>query len=626
MAGLTQSDRLIRIYTPLGADVLVTRSFEGQEEISRLYEYRVVCASENGEIKPADIVGKRVTLSIVQSDRQTERYFDGFVSHFANVPSRHRLYEYELTIVPWLWFLTRTTNCRIFQDKTVPEVIEKVFKDLGFTDFQLQISGSHQPWVYCVQYRETAFNFVSRLMEKEGIFYFFKHQKGKHIMVLGDKLSVHQPCEYKSVVRMEPATSSGFLRGEDTVSRWERHYEFRSGKWAQSDYNFETPTTSLLTNESTVLRIEGNQKYEFYDYPGDYDTKGNGETLTKLRMEQEESGYDTATGAGNCRFFSSGYKFTLEKHEQASQNIEYTLRSVRHKGEQGSLYSSEDEGEARYENSFECFPASVQFRPELITPKAVVQGTQTAVVVGPSGEEIYTDQYGRVKVQFFWDREGKKDDKSSCWIRVSQPWAGKNWGGIWIPRIGQEVVVDFLEGDPDRPLIVGRVYNEQQTVPYDLPANSTQSGFKSRSSKGGGSADFNELRFEDKKGSEEVFLQAQKDLTIIVENDETRTVGHDRSKTVQHDETTTIGHDRTESVGQNETGTIGKDRQWSIGQNDEMMVGQKQTITVGQEIMVQAGAKITIMAASQIMIQCGASSITLTPASIVVTAGVIKLN
>ncbi len=625
MGDLTQADRLIRIYTPLGDDVLVPRWFEGTEEISRLYEYRIAAASENGGIKPTDIVGKRVTLAIVQADRKTERYFDGFVSHFANLPSRHRLFEYELTIVPWLWFLTRTTNCRIFQEKTVPEVIEKTFQDLGFTDFQDQTSG-HEPWIYCVQYRETAFNFVSRLMETEGIFYFFKHEKGKHTMVLADKRSAHQNCEFQSKVRMEPATSSGFLRAEDSIHRWERHYQYRSGKWAHNEYNFETPTTSLQTNESTVLKIEKSESYEFYDYPGEYETKDQGEAITKLRMEEEEAGYDTAEGESDCRSFCSGFKFTLDKHEQSSQNIEYTLLSVTHKGKQGSLYANEDEGEAHYENTFECFPSTVQFRPERRTPLAVVNGTQTAVVVGPAGEEIYTDQYGRVKVQFFWDREGKKDEKSSCWIRVSQPWAGKSWGGIWIPRIGQEVVVDFLEGDPDRPIIVGRVYNEQQMVPYDLPANSTQSGFKSRSSKGGGSADFNELRFEDKKGEEQVFLQAQKDLVIVVENDETRTVGHDRKKTVQHDETTQIGHDRSEAVGENETGTIGKNRDWTIAQQDSLTVGQKQSISVGEEITVTAGAKITIQAGAQIMISVGPSSITLTPASIVITAPVVKIN
>jgi type VI secretion system secreted protein VgrG len=616
MADLTQKDRLIRIYTTLGEDVVLVRSFEGSEEISRLYNYRVELVSLNGAIKPQDIVGKRVTLAIAQADRQTERYFDGFVSRWAQLPSRGRLYRYQAEVVPWLWFLTRTTDCRIFQEKKVPDVIEQIFQKFEFSDYQMQLSGQHQAWTYCVQYRETAFDFVSRLMEEEGIYYFFRHEKGKHTLVMVDKKSAHQPCSFQSNVRMEPATSPGFARTEDYISEWERHYHYRSGKLAQTDYNFETPTTSLMTNESTVLTIENITKYELYDYPGDYDKKDDGAALTKLRMEEEEAGFDLAQGESDCRSFASGFKFTLQFHEQKDQNATYVLLSVTHSGAQGSLYGEFEGEKASYQNRFRCFPDKVQFRPASITSCPFVHGCQTAVVVGPGGEEIYTDKYGRVKVQFFWDREGKKDEKSSCWIRVSQPWAGKNWGGIWIPRIGQEVVVDFLEGDPDRPLIVGRVYNEQQTVPYDLPANSTQSGFKSRSSKGGGSADFNELRFEDKKGSEEVFLQAQKDLTIMVENDETRTVQHDRKKTVQHDETTQIGNNRTETVGQNESGTIGQKRAWNIGTEDDLTVGQKQSITVGQEIAIQAGMKITIQAGVEIQIMAGASQITLGPSGI----------
>ncbi len=620
MGDLTQSGRLIRIYTTLGDDVLVPRSFDGSEGISRLYEYRVDLASESATINATDIVGKRATLSILQSDMETERYFDGFVSHFTKLPRRpphHAFYEYELTLVPWTWFLTRTTNCRIFQEMSVPQVIEQIFQDLGFTDFQTQLSGTHNPWTYCVQYRETAFNFISRLMEQEGIYYFFKHEKGKHTMVLIDKNSAHQNCDFQATMRMEPSTGS-YARDEDTVQLWERHYHYRSGKWAQTDYNFETPTTSLLTNEATVLQIEKNTNYEFFEYPGEYDSKGDGEPLTKLRMEEEEIGFDTARGEGDCRSFLSGYKFTLQDHDQKDQNQTYVLQSVTHKGHQGGLYAGETEP-ASYRNSFECFPASVQFRPPRITPSSIVHGTQTAVVVGPSGEEIYTDQYGRVKVQFFWDRLGQKNEKSSCWIRVSQPWAGKNWGGIWIPRIGQEVVVDFLEGDPDRPLIVGRVYNEQQGVPYTLPDISTQSGFLSRSSKNGGTANFNELRFEDKMGSEEIFLQAEKDLNIIVE--------HDQSRTVQHDETVTISNDRTEQVGNNETGSIGSNRQWTISSNDQLTVSGNQTVTISGNQSITVSGSISITANAQITLTCGANTITMGPSGISIQGSpIVEIN
>lgn len=612
MADLKQANRLIRISTPLGDDVLVPRAFDGSDGISRLFEYRIELASENGSIKPEDIVGKRVTLSVLQSDDSTERYFDGFVAHFAKLPRRpprHVFFEYEIRIVPWTWFLTRTTDCRIFQQQTVQQVMEQIFSDLSFTDFQFKLSGTHNAWDYCVQYRETAFNFISRLMEKEGMFYFFQHQMGKHTMVIGDSASVPQNCDYQSTVPME--LTRGGAHEQDSIHIWERHYQYRSGKWTQADYNFETPTNSLLTNNSTVLNIDKSTNYEFFDYPGEYATKGDGDPLTKLRMEEEEAGFDTAQGESGCRSFASGYKFTLTDHEQSDQNQTYVLLSVSHRGVQAGLYGGESGVEETYRNSFECFPATVQYRPPRITPRAIVHGTQTAMVVGPKGYEIYTDEYGRVKVQFFWDRKGNKDDKSSCWIRVSQPWAGKNWGAIWIPRIGQEVVVDFLEGDPDRPLIVGRVYNEQQTVPYALPDNSTQSGFKSRSSPNGGSNDFNELRYEDKMGQEEVYLQAQKDLNILVKNNQ--------SRTVQQNETVSIGGNRTETVTKNETGSVKGNRSWTVTQNDTVTVNQNQSITVTGSISITANAKITIT--------CGANSITLGPQGISIQGSpIVEIN
>ncbi len=612
MADLQQANRFIRINTPLGSDVLVPRLFEGTDSISHLYEYRVELASESGSISATDIVGKRATVSILQSDQSTQRYFDGFVSHFAKLPRRpprHVFFEYELRIVPWTWFLTRTTDCRIFQQKTVQQVMEQIFSDLSFSDYQFKLSGTHNAWDYCVQYRETAFNFISRLMEKEGMYYFFQHSNGKHVMVIGDSSTVPQNCDYQSTVGMDPTI--GGVHDEDSVYTWERHYQYRSGKWTQTDYNFETPTTSLLANETTVLSIDQATNYEFFDYPGEYLTKGDGEPLTKLRMEEEEAGYDTAQGESGCRSFTSGYKFTLKNHEQSDQNATYVLHSVSHRGVQASLFGGVTEGLDSYSNSFECFPATVQYRPQRMTPRAIVHGTQTAVVVGPSGEEIFTDEYGRVKVQFFWDRKGQKDQNSSCWIRVSQPWAGKSWGGIWIPRIGQEVVVDFLEGDPDRPLIVGRVYNEQQTVPYALPDNSTQSGFKSRSSPNGGSNDYNEFRYEDKNGSEEVYLQAQKDLNILVKNNQ--------SRTVNVDETVTIGGNRTETVTKNETGTVKQNRSWTVTQNDTLTVNQDQTINVTGSISITANQQITIT--------CGANSITLGPSGISIQGSpIVEIN
>src|SRR5205807_1693456 len=345
---------------------------------------------------------------------------------------------------------------------------------------------------------------------------------------------------------------------------WHVEQEVKTGKYTVTDYNFTTPSTSLLSNEPTVVNLSASQDLELYDYPGLHTTKDEGDTVAKVHMQEEEAGHMVVSGAGNARALMSGFSFQLKNHYRSDQNTNYLTTEVRHLGSAGQSYTTAGTtGGETYSNHFTCIPASVPYRPLRVTPKPFVQGPQPALVVGKSGEEIWVDKYGRVIVQFYWDRLGQKNEKSSCWIRVSQPWAGKNWGAIWIPRIGQEVVVDFLEGDPNRPLIVGRVYNEQQTVPYDLPANSTQSGFKSRSSKGGAGANFNELRFEDKKGSEMLTIHAEKDQTIEVEHDESHWVGNDRTKKVDHDEKTTVGHDRTESVGQNEKGTIGQKREWS---------------------------------------------------------------
>lgn len=537
---LSQQVRILKLETPLGKDKLLVRSFSGAEEISRLFRFQLDLVSEEPTIPPKSIVGKKVTFSVLHSDDSTEHYFNGHISRFSQLPSGGRYSYYQAEMVPWPWFLTLAADCKIFQAKSVPDIIKEVFDQYGFTDYSFDLQGQQKPRDYCVQYRETAFHFVARLMEEEGIFFFFKHEKTKHTLAMANHKGVHQACPYQDKIKVELTGGAGITRTEDTVSHWERHYEFRTGKWAQTDYNFETPSTSLLSSVQTIVDLDQNKKYEVFDYPGEYLNKGAGDALTKLRMEEEEVGYDVASGNSDCRSFVSGYKFTLKEHTQREQNSTYILTSVVHSAQQSGFAEGDESYEGNYYNSFRCIPQDVTFRPARRTPKPLVYGAQTAVVVGPPGEEIYTDNHGRVKVQFHWDRVGKKNEKSSCWIRVSQPWAGKNWGAIWIPRIGQEVVVDFVEGDPDRPMVLGRLYNAEQPPPYSLPANMTQSGFKSRSSKGGGTEDFNEIRFEDKKGSEMFTVHAQKDLDTMVENDETRKVDHDRTTTITNDETKTI--------------------------------------------------------------------------------------
>jgi type VI secretion system secreted protein VgrG len=579
MAAITQAQRSLSVTSPLGQDVLLLQGFTGSEALSRLFSYQLDLLSSNEAIKAKDIVGQGVTWSVGHVDHAT-RVFHGVVNRFvAGARSRRGLRAYRAEVVPWLWFLTRTSDCRIFQNKTTPEIVQAVFDGLGFSDYTLELSGTYAKWEYCVQYRETAFNFVSRLMEHDGIFYFFRHQDGKHTLVLGDATSVYADCP-ESPVKYSPGSLA-----PNHVADWQHHYEFRSGKWTRTDYNFQTPSTNLQTTDATAVDLPASKKFELFDYPGDYMVKGDGEPVTKVRMEEEETGHDVVTASSECCTFTPGCTFTLEEHEVAAEDGAYVITSVQHAAADTS-YGASASG-VSYSNEFSCMPAAALFRPARVTPKPVVQGLQTAVVVGPSGEEIYVDKYGRVKVQFFWDRLGKKDQNSSCWVRVAEQWAGKNWGFVAHPRLGQEVVVDFLEGDPDRPLITGRVYNAEQMPPYDLPANMTQSGIKSRSSKGGSPANFNEFRFEDKKGSEQVFLHAEKNQDIEVENDETHWVGHDRKKTIDHDETTHVKHDRTETVDHDETITVhgkrtevvDKDETITIHQNRTEVVDKNETIT-----------------------------------------------
>ena len=580
MAMYTQAHRLLSVTSPLGPDVLLLQRFTGTESISRLFSYQLELASEQDAIAPEDIVGKSLTWTVKRTT-QAPRYFNGFVSHFAaGDVNRRRLRSYRAEVVPWPWFLTRTTDCRIFQNQNTPDIIQAIFKDFGFSDFELALKGSYPKREYCVQYRETAFNFITRLMEHEGIFFFFRHGDGKHTLILADSKSSYADCPESHV-----KYSRGSLAANHVLS-WEHQYEFRSGKCSRTDYNFQTPSTSLLTTTNTVIDLSDATKFEIFDYPGEYLTKAEGEPVIKVRMEEEEVGFNVVNATSQCCTFTPCGRFTLAGHEVDSENGIYAITSIHHSASEPSYGSNT--GGTTYNNIFTCIPASIAFRPTLATPKPMVQGPQTAVVVGPAGEEIYVDKFGRVKVQFFWDRRGKRDENSSCWVRVAEHWAGKNWGFVCNPRIGQEVVVEFLEGDPDRPLITGRVYNAGQMPPYDLPGNMTQSGIKSRSSKGGSSANYNEIRFEDKKDSEEIFVHAEKDFNRVVENNDTLKVGFDKSdkgdQTIEiyNNQSLTVGNSQAEDGSQ--TITIYKDRTETVKTGNETVTIEQgnRSVTVSQ--------------------------------------------
>jgi len=582
----TQDNRLIAIDTSLGRDVLLLQGFTGHEGISQLFSFDLDLLSENPSIAFNDIVGQKVTLTITLADGGS-RYINGFVSRFAQSGGDERFTYYRAEVVPWLWFLTRTTDCRIFQRMTVPDIIAKIFRDLGFSDFKLMLQGSFEPRDYCVQYRETDFNFVSRLMEEYGILYFFEHDEDTHTLVLANSPSAHKPCPEQPEARCNFAL--GALLDEDTVTAWQMEQELRPGKYALTDYNFETPSTSLAVNVDTTVNGGSNGKYEIYDFPGEYLKKAQGEQLVKIRMEEEEAPHTVVSGASTCRAFTPGYRFELTGHYSQQMDRSYILTEVQHVASVGESYSEAgaDVGE-NYSNHFTCIPHDVPFRPSRITPKPTVQGPQTAVVVGRSGEEIYTDKYGRVKVQFHWDREGKRDENSSCWVRVSHPWAGKGWGAVAIPRIGQEVIIDFLEGDPDQPIITGRVYNAEQMPPYGLPAGGVVSGLKSNSTKGGGG--YNEFIMDDTKGNELIRVHGQYDMDSTIEHDLREHVLHDRSRDVTNNETFMIGNDQTETIGGNQTLSVAKNRMRTVTQNEIVTVALTRTHSVGVNEMINVGA------------------------------------
>jgi type VI secretion system secreted protein VgrG len=637
----TQDKRIISIQTPLGADVLLLHGFNGSEGISQLFQFSAEFLSENHSIAFKDIIGKQVTISL-QLSGDDKRYWNGFVSRFSATGRDDRFSHYHAEIVPWTWFLTRTADCQIFQQKTIPEIIKKVFQDHGFQDFQDRTQAAYSQREYVVQYRETAFNFVSRLMEEYGIFYFFEHEESSHKLIFADKPQVHKNCPVQYKVRFDYNPGTTHVN-EDLVHTWGAEQELEPGKYALTDYNFQTPNTSLMANVKTVDEIGGNTKYEIYDYPGIYTKKDEGDTVTKIRMEEEEAIHYILSGSGNCRTFASGYKFHLDEHSRDDQNGDYLLTEVTHSASVGDSYSGSGAGSQEiYSNQFQCIPLAIPFRPQRVTPKPVVQGPQTAIVVGPSKEEIYPDKYGRVKVQFYWDRLGKKDENSSCWIRVSQPWAGKNWGAINIPRIRQEVIVEFLEGDPDRPIITGRVYNDEQMPPYTLPDNMTRTTFLTRSTKNGGSSNFNELRFEDKKGDEQIFMNAERDMDLRVENDSREFVGQDRSLIVKRDQKEKVGGEQDIQIAKDQNESVGGDASLNVTGNQNVQVGQTMSLQVGQnlqeksgmnyaheagmEIHLKAGMNVVIEAGVELTIMASGGFINIGPAGVAISGTLVLIN
>jgi type VI secretion system secreted protein VgrG len=636
MPGYSQDTRPIRVTTTLGANALLLTRFAGYEGVSTPFSFQLDMVSENAAIDAKAMLRTPVTVSLDLHDGN-KRHFHGLINRFTQLGTEpSELTGYRAEIVPWFWFLTLARDCRIFQKKNVVEIIETIFKDNGYQDFEVKVSGL-KPREFCVQYRETHFNFISRLMEEEGLFYFFKHTDSKHTLVIADNKGAVNPGLI-SVARIGAAAKPT----EDMIESVERDHSVYVGKVTLSEYDWQQPSLTLRT-EAT-----GTGKEEVHDYlPQLYTTPEDGHRYARLRLEAEEATQQTIRGHGHCRFLQGGHQFTLEGHYRSDFNKPYTLLEVHHTADVGDYRS--DTGTFHYYNEFVAIPHFLPPRPRLRTMKPYIRGTQTALVVGAAGEEIYVDKHGRIKVQFYWDRQGKKDENSSCWVRVASPWAGKGWGNITIPRIGNEVVVEFLDGDPDRPLIIGSVYNADQAPPFTLPGAGIQMGMKSRSSKGGGG--YNEITVTDTKGTELITIHGQYDMNTKIEHNDMLFVGNDqsitiganrtesvgkneeisvsdnRTESVGKDESITIGGNRTESVGGDESISISKNRSESVSEDESVDIGGsrevgvskdetlnvngKRTTAIGKDDQLQVGKKLTIEVKDEIVIKTGDASISM---------------
>ncbi|WP_437816053.1 type VI secretion system Vgr family protein [Sorangium sp. So ce1078] len=578
--------------------------FDGQEAISELFRFDITLVSLASDLAIGDAVGKRASLTFRASE--DVRHVHGIIAHFELGEGGKKLTTYRAVLVPDVFRLLHRRDSRIFQELSVPDILKKVFDAAGVAsgDCQFSLRKSYATREYCVQYRESDWAFACRLMEEEGIAYWFDHDASAHVLVLCDAPSAHPPIEGEATLVFRPPL--GALVSGEHVSRFRYAEQVQPGKVTLRDYNFKKPGLSLESSEQG----ERDDDLEIYDHPGDYDAPGAGQERARVRLEELAARRRTAEGEAVCPRLLAGRTFSLAEHPIDDINQAYLLVRVEHSGHEPAMDAVASEERSPCETRFQAIPADVQFRPPLVTQKPSIKGIQTAIVTGPAGEEIYTDEHGRIKVQFHWDRQGKRDERSSCWIRVSQAWAGGAWGAVVLPRIGHEVVVDFIEGDPDRPLVVGSVYHGANVPPYPLPAEKTKSTLKSNSSSGGDG--YNELRFEDRKGSEEIFLHGQKDWNTVVLNDKTQEIGRDealhvardRKKRVDNDQREVVGGHKTidvkkthtESIGQDERLDVGGDRNVSVKGSHAESVGKDQSVDVGggQSVSIGKSASISI--------------------------------
>lgn len=635
---LVQAERWLTLETPLGADVLVATEAKGVEGISRLFKFTVSALSSRQLIQPQDLLGKGVTLSMARPGGN-RRLVNGIVTSFsggATTRSNYRLFTLE--VAPSLWLLDRSSDYKVFQDKTAVEIAEELLGAAGVA-FEKKLQATYEKRDYCVQFGETDLAFVQRLFAEEGIFYYFTHQNGSHKLVIADNATAYADGAQDQVSYRQNAEDA-----TDAVYAMEFGASLTDAKWTVGDYDFEAPASKPEGSSKTSLQPASAKSWEHYRFPAGSVKDATLRRLSGVAVDAVDAGFEEVSGLGTCASFTPGHRFTLAEHPVASlKNKKHVLTEVRHEVVDKAHFTVRPgtEGKPYYRNSFTCIPATRPARNPLLPAKPIVRGPQTALVVGPSGQEIHTDKHGRIRIQFPWDRHGARNEKSSCFVRVAQALAGDGWGTMFIPRIGMEVVVQFLDGDPDRPLVTGSVYNGTNTPPWALSDNMTKSGFLSRSTLSGAVANANELSFEDKKGQEKILFHAEKDFVREVENDDTLDIGHDQIRTIKNNRTTTIaeGNDeltieagnRTETITQgNETLGIKKgNRSVTLGAGNDALTldaGNRTVslaqgnhalkLAVGNHVTKADAGKITLEATQGVTLKCGENTVEVTPQGI----------
>lgn len=652
-----EENRYLYLKTPLGPNDLLLRGFGGHEALSRLFSFQLDLMAMNSTVIDFNkLIGQKASFGVVGNDAAIPpRDLSGLIVEFSQGGRTEEFTTYHMTVVPDVWPLTCIYRSRIFQRMTVPDILKKVLS--GF-EVNYELQGTYEPREYVVQYQESDFDFASRLMEEEGIFYFFKFTPGTHKMIVADQDTSHSPIPGRSSLIFE--TVHGGDRAEERIVEWSKAQRFGAGKFLLWDHHFQLPHKKLEADKTILasvqagkvnhqLKIAGNDQMEVYENPGGYARRfdginktggeqpaelqkvftDNGRTV-KIRTEQGETGMLTIQGQSYQRQLTAGHKFSLQRHFNADGD--YVLTSVSHSAAEGEFRSESAGGTSsgHYSNSFTCIPIALPFRPLRITRRPMIHGPQSAVVVGPKGEEIFTDKYGRVKVQFHWDREGKQDPDSSCWLRVTTSWAGNNWGAIHIPRIGQEVIVSFLEGDPDRPIIIGSVYNAEMMPPYKLPDHKTQSGIKSHSSLRGGADNYNQIRFEDKKGEEQVWIHAEKNMLESVENDQTITVGGNRSMTVGTDKgggvlKELIYKDRHLHVKKDERTQIDGKVSWAVTGDEIRSTTGGIYLSSQKEVLIDA-PQIFLSGQTKVTLAVGGSYIVIDASGVTIMGPMVNIN